>query len=197
MNTKIIIWILGILFGVIVASALWYAMFAPKAPPQTSESPTTLPVSGSITLSSGNGTIATGSTPTISLTTQTGSVVFVRDFIHNGVTIPDTVNTGRYLLVGNLDYCPSNPQQCQAAPATGFSVYYNSGPESFTITLTEEPIGQARLAMEQFMLTTLGITQQQMCSLNYLVGVTQDVNSQFAGKNLGFSFCSGATVLPK
>ena len=133
----------------------------------------------------------------MTLTIQNGGSVIVNDFIHNSVTIPDTANAGRYLLAGNLGYCLSDPQQCQAASSTDFNIYYNSGPQSFTIALTEEPIGQARLDMEQFLLATLGLTEQQLCSLNYLVSVSIHVNSQYAGKNLGFSFCPGATVLPK
>jgi hypothetical protein len=133
----------------------------------------------------------------MTVTIQGGSTIVINDFIHNGVTLLDSANAGNYLLAGNLGYCFSDPQKCQAAPATDFIIYYNSVPQSFTIDLTQEPIGQARLAMEQFMLTVLGISQQQMCSLNYLVSVTRYVNSQFTGKNLGFSFCPGATVLPK
>ena len=133
----------------------------------------------------------------MTLTTQNGAAIVTNDFIHNGVTIPDTANAGNYLLAGNLGYCVSNPQQCQAASSTDFTVYYNSTQQSFIIDLIKEPMGQARLDMEQFMSTVLGLTQQQMCSLNYLVGVTRYVNSQFTGKNLGFSFCPGATVLPQ
>jgi len=51
--------------------------------------------------------------------------------------------------------------------------------------------------MEQFMLKTLGISQQQLCALNYSVGVTRYVNEQYTAKNLGFSFCPGAVVLPQ
>ena len=133
----------------------------------------------------------------MTLAAQDGSTIVVHDFIHNGVTIPDTANTGQYLLAGNLGYCFSDPQQCQAAPSSDFNVYYNSTRQSFIIALTKQPIGQARLDMEQFMLATLGITQQQMCGLNYFVGVTKYINAQFSGKNLGFSFCPGATVLPQ
>ncbi|OGG77964.1 hypothetical protein A3A36_02270 [Candidatus Kaiserbacteria bacterium RIFCSPLOWO2_01_FULL_52_12b] len=198
MNTKLVIWIVGILLGAVIAGVVWYLFFIPKTVlPQSSGTTTTLPISGSVTpVSSASGT-PSGVTPTFPLTTQTGDVVSALDFIHNGVTIPDEANVGRYLLAGNLGYCLSDPQKCQAAPAVHFTVYYNSGPKSFLIDLTEEPIGQARLDMEQFMLKTLGLTQAQLCSLNYLVGVSIYVNSQFTGKNLGFSFCPGATVLPK
>jgi hypothetical protein len=131
------------------------------------------------------------------LATPGGTAVITHDFIHNGTTIPDKANVGRYLLAGNLGYCPSDPQQCQAAQASDFSVYYNSAQQSFTIALTKEPIGQSRLDMQQFLLTTLGITEQQMCSLDYYVGTTYEVNSTYDDRNLGFSFCPDVTALPQ
>lgn len=199
MNTKLIIWILGIFLAVIVVGVVWYVLFAPKSvTQQTTQPTTTLPISGSVTSVSSlpSSTTASQAARTLSIKMQNGSAVTVNDFIHNGVTISDKANTGHYLLAGNLGYCLSNPRQCQASSATNFTVYYNSAQQSFTIELTKEPIGQARLAMQQFMLKTLGITEQQMCNLNYLVGVTEYVNPLFAGKNLGFSFCPGATELP-
>jgi hypothetical protein len=199
MNTKFIVGILALFLGAIIVAVVWYAFSIPKDVSQSSTPWTTptLPVGGSITpVSSGSG-MSSGVVPTFPLTTQTGSTVSTLDFINNGVTIPDTANPGGYLLAGNLGYCLSDPQKCQAAPATSFSVYYISGTKSFLIDLTEEPIGEARLDMERFMLETLGITEQQMCSLNYLVGVTRYVSEQYTGKNLGFSFCPGAVVLPQ
>ncbi|MDO8593357.1 MAG: hypothetical protein Q7R59_00440 [bacterium] len=199
MNTKLIIWIAGIFLGAIVVASVWYFLFAPKAVTQTSWPNAMLPISGSVAPTPTEPSSATSS-PTgqrITLAAQNGGTVIANDFIHNGVTIPDTANAGRYLLAGNFGYCLSDPQKCQAATADNFSVYYNMTTQSFILTLTKEPIGQARLDMEQFMLATLGITEQQMCSLNYLIGVTRYVNEQYAGKNLGFSFCPGATKLPK
>lgn len=198
-NKKLAIWIIVIVLGVCILGILWYMAPARSTTPKTTESAVTLPVSGSAANPSSSTSIATSSQgiPLMTLTVQDGSTIVTHDFIHNGVTIPDTANTGQYLLAGNLGYCFSDPQQCQAAPSSDFNVYYNSTRQSFIIALTKEPIGQARLDMEQFMLATLGITQQQMCSLNYFVGVTKYINAQFSGKNLGFSFCPGATVLPQ
>lgn len=194
---QIIFWILGLFLLIVIGAVLWYFIFVPKTVPQTSGQPTaTLPVSGSVT-SNPSSSASPEPIQTMSLATQSGSSVVAQDFIHNGATIPDTSNAGRYLLAGSLGYCPSNATQCQAAPAADFNVYYNSAPQSFTIALTQEPIGQARLHMEQFLLPTLGLTQVQLCTLNYYVGVTTYVNPQYAGENLGFSFCPGATVLPK
>jgi hypothetical protein len=199
MSTKFIIWIVALLLGAIAVVVVWYAFPSPKTAPQTliQEPTTTLPVSGTVTPTSSGSGMSSGVVPAFPLATQTGSTVSALDFINNGVTIPDTANPGGHLLAGNLGYCLSDPQKCQAAQATNFSVYYISGSKSFLIDLTEEPIGQARLDMEQFMLKTLGITEQQMCNLNYLVSVTRYVNEQYAYENLGFSFCPGAVVLPK
>lgn len=201
MNTKLIIWIVGVFLGVIVVAVLWYVVFAPKAtPPPPLSTGGTLPISGSIrptpSTSSPSATTTQGES-VMEITTYGGNTVLAKDFIHNGTTINDTANNGRYLLAGNLGYCISDPNQCQAAPAKNFSVYYDSAVQSFIITLTEEPLGQARNDAEQFLFATLGLTQSQMCSLNYLVGVTKYVSDQYAGKNIGFSFCPGATTLPK
>lgn len=197
MNIKLIIGVVVIFLGTIIATTVWYVLSRPDTVPQTSETPTTLPIGDFVSpTSSATGTSSQGMQKT-ALVIQDGSTVVANDFIRNGVTIPDTQNIGRYLLAGNFEYCVSDPQQCQAGSARSFNIFYNSVPQSFTIALTDEPIGQARLEMEQSLLAMLGITEQQMCSLNYYVGVTVYVNSQFAGKNLGFSFCPGATVLPK
>ena len=198
MTIKHIIWIVAALFGVAIVIGVLYVFFAPKAVPQVSEPATTLPGSAPSDLtSSTSGATPSGATGSMTVAAQDGSQVTVLDFIHNGITILDKVNDGVYMLAGNLGYCLSDPGQCQAAPADNFNVFYNSAPQSFNTVLTKEPIGQARLLMEQFLLSTLGITQSQLCSLKYRVGVTIYVNEQFAGENLGFSFCPGATPLPK
>ena len=134
---------------------------------------------------------------TVSIPAVSGGFIETVDFMHNGVTIPDTANPGRYLLAGNLGYCIKDTSKCQAGNTTDFNIFYDSIAKAFTIALLKEPLGQTRLQMEQTLMQTLGIAQQQMCSLNYYVGTISDLNSFYAGKNLGFSFCSGATALPQ
>lgn len=197
----ILIWIAAAFIGVIIIAALWYVAFAPKPAPQPpSPTPTTLPIGGSIS----PGTISPGAVPpaatssavrTVSLAVKGGTVA-ANDFINNGTTIPDAANAGRYLLAGDLGFCPTDPQKCQAGPVVGFNIYYDSEHQSFNIALVVEPIGQTRLAMQQYLGTVLGLTEAQMCSLNYLASVPLSINEQYAGKNLGFSFCPGATPLP-
>jgi hypothetical protein len=200
MKIKLAGWIAISLLGIIVLSVIWYVFFIPEsAPPSEVLRPNpTLPVGETVVpTTTGSSSTSSSQSGRMSILSQAGTPIVVNDFISNGTTLPDEANKGNYLLAGNLGYCISDPQQCQAASSTNFSVYYNAVPQSFTIGLTAEPIGEARLDMEQFMLKTLGISQQQMCNLRYLVGVTRYVNPQYTGKNLGFSFCPGATVLPE
>jgi hypothetical protein len=200
MNTKLFVWIGIVFLGVIVATVVWFFVFIPHTTPQHSQPSTGFPSSGTINITGPTDTIGSTSSPavqTMTVADQKGNMIVMRDFINNGVTVHDVTNTGRYLLAGNLGYCVSDTKQCQATSQTDFNIYYNSGPQSFTIAFNKEPIGEVRLAMERFLLTTLGLTEQQLCNLNYFVGVPIDINQQYAGKNLGFSFCPGATILPK
>jgi hypothetical protein len=156
---------------------------APAAFPSSNTVPTgfsTTPIGGKLTVAS-----------------LSGSAIVTNDFIHNGVTIPDAANNGSYLLAGNLGYCITDPQKCQAGTTTDFNVFYDSTVGSFTIALLKEPLGRVRLKAERFLMQTLGIAQGDMCRLNYYVGTTMYVNPHYDSKNLGFSFCPGATVLPQ
>lgn len=174
------------LLGTIVVGILWYFLFTPKAPPShtTQQSPVTLPASGSITpvtTSTGSSTLTTSEK--ISVATQNGGTVVTNDFIHNGVTLPNPVNADDYYLTGSS--------------TNGYAIGYRTPAQFFTIALEQEPLGQTRAAAENFLLSALGISQSQLCSLNYYVGTDVHTNSFYAGKNLGFSFCPGATVLPQ
>lgn len=147
----------------------------------------TPPAGGSVTFPSATSTSSgqsgnSASGNTISIASRGASnTVKVNDFIHNGVTQPDPSNSGDYFL--NTDY-------------SEFAIRYNSATQFFTIALDEEPIGQNRRDAEQFLMKSLGLNEDQMCNLNYYLGTDEATNDQFAGKNLGFSFCPGATQLP-
>ncbi len=135
-------------------------------------------------------------TRTMMIATSSGGVITVKDFIHNGVTQPDKSNAGNYFLAANAPGCLEYMPGCHVGSADDFIVYYFGAGQLFNISLEKDPLRQSRLHAENFMLHTLGITKQQMCNLNYRVGVTVYVNSEYAGPNLGFSFCPGATELP-
>jgi hypothetical protein len=122
--------------------------------------------------------------------------VGVSNFIDNGVTVADPANPTRYLLAGSLGYC-TPAGVCGAASTTNFTVFFDTEAQSFAISLTAEPIGEARRAAEAFLEQTLGIGPTQMCQLRAYVGTTYWVNELYDDKNLGFSFCPGATALPQ
>lgn len=192
-----IIFIVSIL--VIIIALAVYITVPTKSSLKTSQSMPSLPVSGSVSaigVSSGAST-STGSqtAPSISIDTQAGSAT-VLDFIHNGVTWADAENQGSYLLAGSAGYCLSNGTCPGGASTTDFSISYNSSTSFFNIVLLTEPISRARSEAELFLESQLGIQPQALCTLKYFVGTPYYVNTFYAGKNLGFSFCPGATVLP-
>lgn len=119
----------------------------------------------------------------MSVPTQTGATIVTNDFVHNTMTLPDPSNAGNYYLTGTS--------------TQGFSIGYRTPAQFFTIALEREPIGQMRIAAENFLLSTLGVSQSQLCSLNYYIGTDVHTNSFYAGRNLGFSFCPGAVPLPQ
>lgn len=140
--------------------------------------------------------ISPTATSTVSGSQQSGAVetievkgnnVMVRtlDFTKNPAV--ESNAQGAYALAGGLR--PS-------AATTPYSTVYFAKDQSFVVSLLQEPLGSNRLAAEEALQKQLGIDQGAMCQLNYLVGVPAAVNETYAGKNLGFSFCPGATELP-
>lgn len=125
-----------------------------------------------------------------------GTSITVQDFIDNGTAAEDRANPGNYYLAGGNGVCSDNGTCVEGAPATDFAVVYFSEDDSFIISLTQEPLGDARRHAEQFLMQTLGISEASMCALNYYLSTDGYVSTQYAGTNLGFSFCEGATQLP-
>ncbi len=102
-------------------------------------------------------------------------------------TTEDASNRGLY----HLNVPPS------ANPSAPYDITYESATQYFNISLLAEPIGQTRVEMEHDLMTKLGVSENAMCLLNYMVSVPYWVNAFYTGKNLGFSFCPGAVVLPQ
>jgi hypothetical protein len=192
------------IIGIVVLVALFgliIYLIVPKNPAGTGTSqdqnPGNLfPNSGQNSQETSGTSTSTGGFSSVSLPTRTGGTVSASDFINNGVTVPDTENPGNYYLAGSVGYCLSDGTCPSGAPASDFKVVYFSKEQAFAIGLTQEPIGQARHDAEQFMLSTLGISEADLCNINYYIGTDDEVNPTYAGKNLGFSFCPGAVALP-
>jgi hypothetical protein len=56
-------------------------------------------------------------------------------------------------------------------------------------------LADARAAAEKMLKDRLGLDEHTLCGLVYGVYVPDQLNAVFSGKNLGFSFCPGATQL--
>ncbi|MFH1178114.1 MAG: hypothetical protein V1711_00085 [bacterium] len=131
---------------------------------------------------------------TMSISTVNGESIKTKNFINDSTTTKDPINSDYYYLGYHVYEGVSDSTVTNNPP---YIITYISATQYFNIALLQEPIGTTRLASEQFLISNLGISQNQMCQLNYMVSVPDRVNSQYAGKNLGFSFCPGATKLPQ
>lgn len=123
-----------------------------------------------------------------------GGSIHTSDFINDPVTVKDPINSGYYYIGYHMNEGVLDPTATDNPP---YIIAYISATQYFNITLLQESIGAVRAEAEQYLMTRLSISQSQMCQLNYMVSVPWSVNQQFSGESLGFSFCTGATLLPK
>lgn len=152
----------------------------------------TLPVSGNVPISTTGNFGQRQSSFTVA--GIEGTVISTRDFLHAPITV-ESQNHGYYYL--GYHTASAGVVDTTATSSPPYLIEYIAATQYFNIGLLSEPIGTTRLAAEQFLMTSLGISQSQMCQLNYMISVPDRINSQFASRNLGFSFCPGAVVLPK
>lgn len=123
-----------------------------------------------------------------------GGGVQTLNFTNDPSTVKDPVNPDYYYLGYHVNEGVPDPTATDNPP---YVITYISTTHYFNIALLQEPIGIVREKAQQYLMAHLGITQSQMCQLDYMVSVPWRVNQIYSGKNLGFSFCPGATVLPK
>ncbi len=80
-------------------------------------------------------------------------------------------------------------------PDQRFSITYYTQMDSYTVALLAEPLGEVRTEAEQYLLQKTGLSEIKLCQEVGYVGTVDSVNAQYAGRNLGFSFCEGAIPL--
>ncbi|MDO8623860.1 MAG: hypothetical protein Q7R54_00690 [bacterium] len=117
--------------------------------------------------------------------------------------LPITLNNGAVILVPNFTKAS---QPFWTSPIAGYEVagsekeiyhiLYFPGNSGFLISLAAEPLGESRRAGEAALRAKLGVTDAVLCTLNIQVFTGIDVNEQYSGRDLGLSFCPGATALP-
>jgi len=123
---------------------------------------------------------------TIVLTTKTGKVVTVPDFTygHPSVEVEDTGVT--YVYVTQDD------SLTELDPVYG--IVYGSD-SSIVMGLFAEPLADARLRAEAKLKELLPIPEPILCEMNIVVNAADTINPVHVGRNLGLSFCAGATAL--
>jgi hypothetical protein len=186
--TKIAYIVLGVGIVLFVAIMLLSRLFTstpgtttqPQVQKGATATGTLYPVSVTVSPSSSGG----------QATTSTTAKLGVNDFLKDPETKPDTSTPGQYFLGNTID------PTVDAAPNIPYTITYNEKTQFFNIALLEEPIGSARQAAEQYLIQHLGVSQSQLCQLQYQVSTPAYVNGQYAGTSLGFSFCPGAVKLP-
>lgn len=127
----------------------------------------------------------------IKLILSNGSSLAVKNFINDSVTVKDPINKDYYYIGSDVKIVNGTVDTSGA----GYSIGYIASTNFFNISLEREPISHMRTAAEEYLMTKLNITREQACALKYMVSVPNRVNQVYAGTDLGFSFCYGATQL--
>lgn len=183
MNKKILIGALVclILLLLFLIATTLFKQSEPSSPGSGGVFPTTTPV-----------TTATTTTATLSIPSAQGTAIVVRNFLVDPRTVADPVNSGYYYL-GN--HAPFDGSTSTISAQMRYSILYIAQTGHFTITLLKEPLAQSRREAEVYLQDALGLSQEELCSLQYQLSVPNFVNTYFAGDSLGFSFCPGAIPL--
>jgi len=162
---------------VVIVGAWWLLNGAStKQTGQSTGSTVTLPIGGSNPSGSQGGQ------------TQTSAKDILQD-----PALKQSPTAGYYYLGYQPSYDASGNAPTSVPP---YLIEYIAATRYYNVELLSEPIGLTRQSAEQYLMAHLGIGKSQMCALNYMVSTPYWVNSTFAGTNLEFSFCPGATQLP-
>lgn len=196
MNKTQVIVVGIILVAVVVGFFVVKSFFGSVGPTRTDTNPSNSNPSYTSISNSENGN-RTGSgvgqpTGYMSLTTSSGAALQVKDFIHDSQTTKDPINPGHYLVGPHPN---EGVPDATASDNPPYVIEYIESTQMFVIGLRAEPLRDTRHVMEQYLLGRLGLSEIQLCQLRSSVSVARWVNEYYAGANLGFSFCPGATPL--
>ena len=71
-----------------------------------------------------------------------------------------------------------------------YSILFNEKNSSFAIQLYTKPVLQTRDAAVNALAIILSIRSSELCGINIYVGTTEDIDPEYAGKNLGLGICN-------
>lgn len=193
MAGKTILFIVSILILIAFGVGYWLTGTpAESVPTPTVQAPTTfVPVAAGIQVG-GNGGFA--SSTSMAVGGSNGGSIVTKNIQSDPALVKDPINPGLFYLGYHINEGMADASSTENPP---YIIAYTEATQFFTISVLQEPIGVVRGVAEQYLMSHLGISQDQMCKLNYTLSVPNSVSSQYAGMNLGFSFCRGATPLPQ
>jgi hypothetical protein len=187
--------VLGLMALILLGAVVLYFLFPqPKVTPgqevNGEGSGSEQPFGGGSEIVGGATSTATSTGTTIPagkmiITGENGKSIMIND-VRIGITPKRGTASLYYELTGEY-----------VATSTRYSIIYTDNDEGFTIALFQEPLGVVRKEAEVKLLGLLGITENDACNLKYDLGVPYSVSEQYSGKNLGFSFCPNAVLLPE
>lgn len=119
-----------------------------------------------------------------SLRGDNGARITVNNFLEHRDVSADATNEGVYYLGNTYDTTDA-----------AYVVTYNVETDLFTIALLKEPLAESRLAVEAYLSQLLGIPNNELCNLKYIVSVPLYVSEYVSGYSLGFSTCPGSAQL--
>lgn len=167
---------------ILVTTAVWY-LFVSQQPSVSNDGDTpttTFPAGGGLSTNSA----------TLTIQTISGDNLEIHNFLNDSDIVKDAINDGYYYL-GN--HFSTNDQTPQSNPE--YVIEYIAETNFFAIGLFREPLAQSRRNVEEYLMTKLGLSEEQMCSLNYSMSVPRRVNEHLAGTSFLFSFCDGSYPL--
>ncbi|HVO28553.1 MAG TPA: hypothetical protein VMT81_01040 [Candidatus Paceibacterota bacterium] len=129
--------------------------------------------------------VATGTAP---FTPPTGATLTIGT-PEGGVVMNNFYNTTRQV---SADHTAILIEQTST-----YNITYYAPDSSFNILIEAAPFETVRAEAEQAFLQALGISQADACKLNVKVGTTIDVDPDYAGVNLGLSFCAAGAFQPQ
>ncbi len=129
----------------------------------------------------GTGTGTTNTNDSFSFTTQGTEAIVVTDIRKSeGTTEAYGEYTFGSMVTGSADY----------------QLVYTEGTHDFMVLLLGLPLSYARKNAERELLQKLGIDDETACRLPIYVSTIDKVSEQYAGHNLGLSFCPGSVEIP-
>jgi hypothetical protein len=121
----------------------------------------------------------------------------------SGPSLPVTLTDGSRVAVPDFTKTPqpdwagaSAGYQVSGSEHADYQILFYPDNSGFLISILKEPLGQSRLEAEKALRETLKLSDAQLCKLSSQVSTSISVNEQYAGQDLGLSFCPGATKLP-